>query len=138
MNLNVTMCNDPHHALCLYSGLPANITISSLINGSFTINWTILDPSYNYTLIWTNLNAGVVDRFTAPQNTNTYTVTELSDNDNYAVSIAIVDVCGKMITSDPITICGKNTCYKRSNYTCTCVRTLLKIIRLKLIQVFRL
>ena len=111
MNLNVTTCNDPHNVLCLHSGLPANITISSLINGSFTINWTISDPSYNYIVIWTNLNTGVLDSFTAPKNTHNYTVTRLSDNDNYAVSIATVDVCGMMITSDPITICGKNTCY---------------------------
>ena len=107
--------------------MPTNITVSSLINGSVTVNWTISDPSYNYTLIWTNLNTGVLDSFTAPQNTNTYTayiiVTGLSDNDNYAVSIATVDVCGMMITSDPITICGKNTCYIRGNYTCTCVPT---------------
>ena len=121
MKLNVTTCNDPHYVLCLHSGLPGNITISSLINGSFTINWTILDPSYSYTVIWTNLNTGVVDSFTAPQSINSYTVTELSDNDDYAVSIATVDVCRMMITSDPITIYGKNTCYKRSNYTCTCV-----------------
>ena len=70
--------------------------------------------------MWTNLNSGVMDSFTAPQNTNNYTVTGLNDNDNYAVSIATVDVCG-MITSDPITICGENTCY---TYVATaCVRT---------------
>ena len=116
MNLNVTTYNNPHYALCLHSGLPANITVSSLINGSFTIKWTISDPSYNYTVIWTNLNTGVMDSFTAPQKTNTYTVTGLSDNDNYAVSIATVDVCGMMITSDPITICGENTCHMHNYY----------------------
>ena len=125
MNLNVTTYNNPHYnyALCSHSGLPANITVLSLINGSVTINWTISDPSYNYTVIWTNLNTGVINSFTVPQNTNNYTVKGLSDNDDYAVSIATVDVCGMMITSDPITICGKNTSYIRSNYTCACVRT---------------
>ena len=51
----------------------------------------------------------MMDNFTVPENKNSYTVTGLSDNDNYNVSVAIVGVCG-MITSDPITIYGKSTC----------------------------
>ena len=57
-------------------------------------------------MIWTNLHTGVMDSSTAPENTNSYTVTGLSDNDNYNVSITAVGVCG-MITSDPITVYGK-------------------------------
>ena len=37
-------------------------------------------------------------------NTNYYIITGLSDNVNYAVSIANVDMCGVIITSDPINI----------------------------------
>ena len=59
-------------------------------------------------MIWTNLNTGVIDSFTVPENTNSYTVTGLSDNDNYNVSVVIVGVCG-MITSDPIIVYGKST-----------------------------
>ena len=61
-------------------------------------------------MIWTNLNTGVMDSFTVPENTNSYTVSGLSDNDNYNVSIATMNVCG-MITSDPITVCGECIMY---------------------------
>ena len=81
--------------------------VKTLNNASFTVNWTISDPNYSYTVIWTNLNTGVMDSFTVPENTNSYTVTGLSDNDNYNVSVTIVGVCG-MITSDPITVYGKS------------------------------
>ena len=81
------------------------ITVTSLSDMSFTVNWTISDPNYSYTVIWTNINTGVVDSITVPENTNSYTVTGLSVNDNYNVSVAIVGVCG-MITSDPITVYG--------------------------------
>ena len=81
--------------------------VKTLNNASFTVNWTISDPNYSYTVIWTNLNTGVMDSFTVPENTNSYTVTGLSDNDNYNVSVAIVGVCG-MITSDPIIVYGKS------------------------------
>ena len=79
--------------------------VTPLSNTSFTVNWTISDPNYNYTVIWTNINTGVVDNITVPENTNSYTVTGLSVNDNYNVSVAIVGVCGKM-TSDLTTVYG--------------------------------
>ena len=91
-----------------YVGLPSSvptITVTSLSDISFTVNWTISDPNYIYTVIWTNINTGVVDNITVPENTNNYTVTGLSVNDNYNVSVAIVGVCG-MMTSDPITVYG--------------------------------
>ena len=81
------------------------ITVTSLSDTSFTVNWTISDPNYSYTVIWTNINTGVVNSITVPENTNSYTVTGLSVNDNYNVSVAIVGVCG-MMTSDPITVYG--------------------------------
>ena len=65
-------------------------------------------PNYNYTVIWTNLNTSVMDSYTVTENTNSYTVTGLSDNDNYNVSVTAVGVCG-MITSDPVTVYGKFT-----------------------------
>ena len=82
-------------------------SVTPLSNTSFTVNWTISDPNYSYTVIWTNLNTGVMDSFTVPENTNSYTVTGLSDNDNYNVSVTAVGVCG-MITSDSITVYGKS------------------------------
>ena len=92
----------------LLSGLPSRppiITATPLSNTSFTVNWSISDPSYNYTVTWTNLNTGVMDSFTILENTNSYTVTGLSDTDNYNVSVTAVGECGTM-TSDPITVYG--------------------------------
>ena len=103
--MNTCYYNNPQYAQCSHLGLPSNptnITVSSLIIGSITISWTISDPSYSYTVIWTNLNSGAMKSFTVPQSSSSYTVTGLSDNDNYAVSIATVDVCGMTSTSDPI------------------------------------
>ena len=74
---------------------------------SFTVNWTISDPNYSYTVIWTNINTGVMDNITVPENTNSYTVTGLSVNDNYKVSVAIVGVCGTL-TSDLIIVYSKD------------------------------
>ena len=84
-----------------------NISVISLNSTSFTVNWTIPDPSYNYTVIWTNVNTGVMDNFTVPKNTSSYTVAGLSVNTTYNVSISVVDVCGMMITSDTITVNSK-------------------------------
>ena len=118
--INTCYYNSPSYALCACLRLPSNptnITVSSLIDGSFAVNWTITDPSYSYTMIWTNLHTSVINSFTAPLNTNYYIIiTGLSDNVNYAVSIATVDMCGVIITSDPITICGKNTNSTRGSY----------------------
>ena len=55
--------------------------------------------------MWTNLNTAVVDSFTVLENTNSYTVTGLSDTDNYNVSVVIIGLCG-MMTSDLITVYG--------------------------------
>ena len=93
----------------MYLGLQPKITaVTPLSNTSFTVNWTISDPNYSYTVIWTNLNTSVMYSFTVPENTNSYTVTGLSDNTNYNVSITAVGMCG-MITSDPITVYGECT-----------------------------
>ena len=54
-----------------------------------------------------------MDSSTVPEDTNSYTVTGLSDNDNYNVSITAVGVCG-MIVSDPITVYGKIICSIRT------------------------
>ena len=83
------------------------ITVTPLSNTSFTVNWTISDPNYSYTVIWTNINTGVADSITVPDNVNSYTVTGLSVNDNYKVSVAIVGVCGTL-TSDLIIVYSKD------------------------------
>ena len=67
--------------------------VTPLSNTSFTVNWIISDPNYNYTVTWTNLNTGVMDSYTVAENTNSYTVTGLSDYDNYNVTIIAVGVC---------------------------------------------
>ena len=85
-------------------------------NTSFTVNWIIsADPNYSYTVIWTNLNTGVMDSYTVAENTNSYIVTGLSDNDNYNVTITAVGVCGMIITSDPVTVYGECA---RNIYAC--------------------
>ena len=43
---------------------------------------------------------------TVPGNINSYTVTGLSGDVNYNVSVAAVNMCG-MMTSDPVTVYGK-------------------------------
>ena len=89
----------------LPSSAPIVTSVTPFSSTSFTVNWTISYPNYSYTVIWTNINTGVVDSIGVPENTNSYTVTGLSVNDNYNVSVAIVGVCG-MMTSDPITVYG--------------------------------
>ena len=98
-----------YHAIGLPTSPPQVTAVTPLSDTSFTVNWTTSDPSYSYTVIWINLSTGVMDNSTVPENTNSYTVTGLSDNDNYNVSITAVGVCG-MITSDPITVYGKIIC----------------------------
>ena len=97
----------------MYSGLPSNppkvMSVIPLSSTSFTVTWTNSDPTYDYTVIWTNLNTGVMNNFTVPENLNSYTVTGLSETDHYNVSVAAVDVCGNK-TSDPITVYGYGKC----------------------------
>ena len=95
---------------------PPQVTTIPLTSTSFTVNWIIsADPNYNYTVIWTNLNTGVTDSYTVAENTNGYNVTGLSDIDNYNVSVTAVDVCGTIITSDPVTVYGECVC---NSYIC--------------------
>ena len=89
--------------------------VTLLSNTSFTVNWIMSDPNYSYTVTWTNLNTGVMDSYTVAENTNSYTVTGLSDNDNYNVTITAVGVCG-MIASDPVTVYGEHIGMFRGTY----------------------
>ena len=93
---------------------PVNISVILLNNTSFTINWTISDPSYSYTVILTNMNTDVTNSSTVPENTNSYTVAGLGGNTTYNVSVSVMDVCGMTITSDTITV---NSKYKLCMYT---------------------
>ena len=81
---------------------PTVHTVTPLSNTSLSVNWTISNPDYNHTVIWTNLNTSMMSNYTVPQNTNSYIITGLSVNMNYNVSVAAIGVCG-MMTSDPIT-----------------------------------
>lgn len=60
-----------------------------------------------------------MDSYTVAENTNSYTVTGLSDNDNYNVTITAVGVCG-MITSDPVTVYGECVCNSYVSYNLQC------------------
>ena len=89
----------------MHVGLPSRPpihTVTPLSNGSFFVNWTISNPDYNHTVIWTNLNTSVMSNYTVQRNKNSYIIKELSANMNYNVSVAAIGVCG-MMTSDPIT-----------------------------------
>ena len=74
---------------------------------TFTIDWTSSVVNDNYAVIWTNLHTGVMYNTTVPGNTNSYTVTGLSGDVNYDVSVAAVNRCGMMATSDPVTVYGE-------------------------------
>ena len=92
------------------SGLPSSppyiTAVAPFDNTSFTVNWAIPNLSYNYTVIWTNLNTDVVDNFTVPGNTNSYTVTGLSEYDNYIVSVAVVGLCRMMTSGSIMYVCA--------------------------------
>ena len=97
-----------------YSGLPSsppNVTaVTPLSNMSFTINWTMSDPIYNYTVIWTNMNTNEMNSTTVPENTNSYNVTGLSDNSiNYIVHVAAVNMCGNK-PSNSVTVNSEFAC----------------------------
>ena len=47
-----------------------------------------------------------MESYAVAENTNSYNVTGLSDNDNYNVTITAVGACG-MITSDSVTVYGE-------------------------------
>ena len=68
------------------------------------IEW-ISHTSYSYTVLWTNLCTGLRSSSTLLENTNKYTVTGLSDNANYNVSVAAMNLCAYK-TSDPRTVYG--------------------------------
>ena len=94
----------------MYIGLPSSPPMIHMVrplsNRSFFINWTISNPNYDYTVIWTNLNTSLMSNYTVPRNTNSYIVTGLIVNAYYNVSVAAIGVCG-MMTSDPINITAK-------------------------------
>lgn len=108
----------------MYSGLPRsppNVTaVSPLSNRSFTVYWTMSDPIYDCTVMWINLNTGVMDSYTVSENTNNYTVTELSDNDKYNVSVAAVNMCGNK-TSDLIPVPSEFACTYVCMYIHVCI-----------------
>jgi len=87
---------------------PVVTEVAAINSSSFTVNWTSLDPNYNYTIIWANLHTGVIYNKTVPGNANSYTVTGLSGDVNYNVSVATVNMCG-MMSSDLVTVFGEYT-----------------------------
>ena len=80
-----------------------------LSSTSFTVNWTITDPSHSYIITWINLDNDVMNSTSAPENTNSYTVTGLDGINNYNVTVTSNYSEGTMMsTSDPVTVYGKN------------------------------
>ena len=94
------------HPIALPSSSLQNVSAIPLNSTSFMITWSVSDPYYNYTVIWTNLNTGVMNNYTIQDNENSHIVTGLSDDANYAVSVAAANMCGSK-NSDPITVYGK-------------------------------
>ena len=86
---------------------PNIVKVQPLSSTSFTVNWRPSDPDYKYAVIWTNLHTGVLYNRTVSRNTNSYTVTGLNGDVNYNVSVAAVNMCGKIANSDPITVYGE-------------------------------
>jgi len=80
--------------------------VNTINSSSFTVNWTSSVPNYNYIVIWTNLHTGVMYNRTVPGNTNNYTVTGLSGDVNYNVSVAAMNKCG-MGSSNSVTVYGE-------------------------------
>ena len=87
-------------------GPPIVTAVTQLSNGSFNVTWSISEYNYNYTVTILNLNTSAVSSFEVPENSNSYSVTGLSDNANYTVSITAVDEC-RMLTSDPFIVNGE-------------------------------
>jgi len=74
---------------------------------TFTVSWTPSNPTYSYSVIWTNLNNMIMDSMVIGENTNSYDVTRLNGVDNYNIRVAAVNMCGTM-TSDPVTVYGEH------------------------------
>ena len=88
---------------------PTIAATTPLSSTSFTISWTINNPSYNCKVTWTNLHTGVMDSanvIIVTTNANSLMVTGLSGIDNYNVSVVTFNPCGMMM-SDSITVYGK-------------------------------
>ena len=82
-----------------------------------TVTWTASGTTRGYKVTWINLNTtDITDNFTVF--TNTYTITGLSANETYTVSVTAVGTCGEM-TSDSITVYGECAC--DYSYVCICI-----------------
>ena len=95
----------PYICMHLHPELIRNAKATRFNDTLFTVTWTSSDPSYSYTVIWINLNTGVMDNYTVAENTNSYTVTGLN-NATYYVRVTATGVCGTR-TSDPILVNGE-------------------------------
>ena len=95
------------HCAIAFFTIVSVITKVTTFTLSFTVNWTSSVPNYNYTVVWANLHTGVMYNRTVPGNTNSYTVTGLSGNANYNVSVTAVNKC----ESNPVTVCGEYKSY---------------------------
>ena len=91
------------------------VTVTPLSSASFYVSWAITDPNHNYRVTWTNLLYNEMDNMTVAENTNSYTVTELSGIDNYDVTVTANNSCG-MMKSGVITVYGITKI--RSTYIC--------------------
>ena len=112
MYVSVVICTHLNYVCTTAPPMTApNITgTTPLSSTSFTVSWTITDPTHNYIIIWTNLRTGMISGVTVPENTNSYTqytITGLNGIDSYNVTVTTNSSCGMMI-SDPITVYGKN------------------------------
>ena len=85
---------------------PTITLVQPLDRVSFSVYWISPDPSYMYQISWVNLNTNQRIDTIVSQRESTYTVTGLSGEDNYNVSVAAVNECGMML-SDAVTVYGE-------------------------------
>ncbi|XP_065912099.1 fibronectin-like isoform X2 [Dysidea avara] len=95
--------------------VPVIFEVTSINSSMFTVYWKSSVVNDNYTVIWTNLHTGVMYNRTVPGNTNSFTVTGLSGGVNYNVSVAAVNRCGIIATSDSVTVYDTYTPDKPTN-----------------------
>ena len=83
------------------------ITVTTQLNNlSYTVNWMMTDPDYNYNVTWTNLCTGEVEgNRTVTEDFNSVRVAGLNGVDDYNIRVTAYNLCGMMM-SDPITAYG--------------------------------
>ena len=95
-----------YHMMCAIHFLesppnPPTITAVMCSDTTCTVKWTPSDFAQSYTATWINLNnTSEMYSDTVPGNKYSYSISGLSVNVVYTVSVTAVDLCGRTIESD--------------------------------------